>query len=374
MNDRLGKTPEIEAFENKALINVAKKEAVEAKKAAVVESEGEAPPDAESPPEMSEEERLAKERAYNARRPVVRNEAQETFNYRPGAYLGYGDGKIDCPLCRGKGVVDLPYDPLAGCLVPTTRKCTCILARDVLANVERGWPGLTKAAKVPVSPLRGKEGKSLWVTAEVPIFKAHLRHAALRMGPNWDFLVTSDADLMKAWLATAVAQAVEIFDADVASTPTYEFVSLDDLVVPPSLLVIILGVKAAKNKAMSEVLVETLRLRVYRNQPTWIVDQPSKPLQHGHIAYSEMVVAEMDGWPQISLALEGAENVTGMPPAESWCKSNDNENDLTVGGDGPEDDTLSGKAPTGMDALLAKSNQRDPKFKKKPFKKGGVAR
>lgn len=200
-----------------------------------------------------------------------------------------GDGIPNCPDCKGRGVVAIP--PLPGMLVAGTTPCLCVLRRDVLANVERGWRGLSKADKVPVSPLLTRETKSLWITASHRLFKAHLRHVALRNGPKWGFVVVSDADLMDAWLSRVDDR--DIYDGDVEQLRrqpvTSRYGALVDMVEPPELLVIMTGVKAARNSAMHEVLLEALRHREHINKPTWVVDQPDSPLANGHISYSPQV-------------------------------------------------------------------------------------
>jgi hypothetical protein len=195
-----------------------------------------------------------------------------------------GDGKPDCEHCLGRGVIDVPveFGP------PATRPCRCVRARDILINMEKGWRGLSRAVKVTRSPLEPYPNKDLWVTCSRKIFQGYLRYVARVQGPGWRFRVITDADLMNAWLATAKLKGVEIFDYEIASTSISPgAMTLDDLVSPHPFLIIMLGVKAARNEAMPEVLLEALVTRCHEDKPTWLVDQPYLPLEPGHKCWSE---------------------------------------------------------------------------------------
>jgi hypothetical protein len=196
-------------------------------------------------------------------------------------------GVPGCPDCGGRGVVP-DQTPM---------------------NVERGWRGLMSAPRIPESPLMevADNGDHAWVTAEGPPFRAHMRHVAVRMGRHWGFKVVSDADLLTAWLATAAAEGAKIIDPDLAARMapvSTTAITLVDLVDPPELLVVVLGVKAARNAAMPEVLAETITLRMHAGKPLWILDQPSRPLCEGHRAWSREVTELLDEARRIKL--EGA--------------------------------------------------------------------
>jgi hypothetical protein len=109
---------------------------------------------------------------------------------------------------------------------------------------------------------------------------------------------------MQAWLATVALKGHEIRDPDAAeimSQRSMEFLTLVDLSVPPPLLVIRLGVKSARNQAMPEVLLESIRMRSHEGKPTWLWDQPSGEgqLGEGHLSWSPSVMEEIDGWTHI---------------------------------------------------------------------------
>lgn len=159
--------------------------------------------------------------------------------------------------------------------------------------------GLSKAGKVPSSPLTKSVDSDARVTASTPWFQAHLRHVAVRQSPRWGFRVCTDADLMQAWLATAAAQGHEIRDPDASeglSKRSLDYMTLVDIAIPPTLLVIRLGVKSARNVAMPEVLLEAIRVRTHEGRPTWVWDQPDNPLMEGHLSWSPTVMEEISGW------------------------------------------------------------------------------
>lgn len=98
---------------------------------------------------------------------------------------------------------------------------------------------------------------------------------------------------MTAWLATAALKGSEILDADVmfeASEVGLRKMTIADASIPHDLLVVRLGVKAARNQAMPEVLLEAINNRLHQEgKATWIWDQPDAPLAEGHLAFSHAV-------------------------------------------------------------------------------------
>lgn len=200
-------------------------------------------------------------------------------------------GKADCKLCHGRGVV--PKGTFA------VTPCECTVLRNLVRNVDRGWKGLINAPNLDGrSPLLdpANQGDDCWITADRPTFRTHLKHTALRMGPNWKFNVVTDAELITAWLATAGLAGMKMLDPDVmleAAPVSLRKLTLIDMVEPPDTLIVILGVKAARNVAMPEVLLEAITLRHASGKPLWIIDQPNKPFREGHRAWSYEVQDEM---------------------------------------------------------------------------------
>jgi len=214
-------------------------------------------------------------------------------------------GDPECSDCHGDGVVLVPMIEVLGAQQiehpPAYRRCKCVLQKDILNNVERGMAGLTEAPAVPTSKLPAYVSKDLWLTATTPWFKAHLRHTAVRQPPTWYFKVVSDADLITAWLASVALKGQHILDPD-AALVSMTHLTLTDLVSPPHLLILRLGVKAARNVATSEVLLETLQIRNHLHLPTWVWDQPGHKLAEGHLCFSPSVEDFLSDWAHLSVA------------------------------------------------------------------------
>ena len=68
---------------------------------------------------------------------------------------------------------------------------------------------------------------------------------------------------------------------------------------PYDLVIFRLGVKAARNTAMPEVLLEALALRDHLEKPTWVWDQPHRPLIEGHRCWSMQVQVELNAWSRV---------------------------------------------------------------------------
>jgi len=250
-------------------------------------------------------------------------------------------GMPGCPHCDGDGFVLVPREEHLGAQSirhpPTYRRCQCMLHRDILANVEKGMPGLTGAAvlKRP-SPLMGQHDKNVWITAPKPWFMAHLRHVAIRRPPTWYFKVISDAEAMTAWLASVAIKGQDILDPD-AATVSITHLTLDDLVIPPELLIVRLGVKVARNVATPEVLLEALHLREHKRLPTWIWDTPHEPLEEGHICYSPQVGDYVEGWTRHRVEERAA-------PEATSTTADDPYQDLSIPVKRPGKQTLSSRS------------------------------
>jgi len=209
-----------------------------------------------------------------------------------------------CKFCNGEEVILVPEEERVGGQrmkhPPAYRRCKCVLHRDILDNVERAMPGLSNAPKVQESPLLEYMDQNLWITAPANTawFRANLRHVGIRQPPSWYFKVISDADLLVAWLASAALKGQEILDPDAAKV-SLTHLTLVDLVVPPQLLIIKMGVKAARNVAAPEVFLETLNYRAHLNLPTWVWDQPTYKLDAGHICFDDAVGECLSAWAHV---------------------------------------------------------------------------
>jgi hypothetical protein len=225
-----------------------------------------------------------------------------------------GDGDPECPDCLGRGCLQR----MGGNGIPGVVRCHCVLLRDILANVDRGWVRLSKAPKLKTSPLCGLENESVLITANDLDLRAHLRTAAIKKSaekPDWFFKVVTDADLMTAWLGNIAEAGGEVFDPDVVRDIEWErgARSLVSLVLPPELLVVKMGVKIARNVAMSEVLAETILQREHLSLPSWVVDQPKNRLLEGHICWSTVVAQCTADWEVVELASEQEEDFSKDP-------------------------------------------------------------
>lgn len=202
-----------------------------------------------------------------------------------------GPGDPNCPTCGGEGIV---LAQSGGAHPPSFRRCACTLQKDIAANVNRGMGRLMDAPIVKTSVFTDHLTSDLWVTGSQTAFMAHLRHVAVRQLPSWFFKVTTDADLMSAWLANIAVEGKEILDKEIQIY--LEHIRLEDLVLPPELLIIRLGVKRARNAAMPEVLMETFQARNHVNKPTWVWDTPNNPFTPEVPGWSQAVADHLSTW------------------------------------------------------------------------------
>jgi len=233
-------------------------------------------------------------------------------------------GNPDCPLCKGQG-----YIPVESKGPPAKRTCRCVLQQDLIANVERGLKRLSKQPPVKESPLLKHVENNLWINASKRWFLPHLRHVALRQSPTWFFKVITDADLMTAWLSSAALKGQSIFDADVlAQAVSLRYLTLVDLIDPPNLLIIRVGVKAARNVAMPEVFLEALSHRAHEGKTVWVWDTPVHPLRDGHLCYSSHVEEFLSDYGKIKVP-------PGHGPAQAVTTATTGKAQTHVGGHKP---------------------------------------
>jgi hypothetical protein len=133
------------------------------------------------------------------------------------------------------------------------------------------------------------------------------------------FRVITDIDLLDAWLS----KNVDPFDPDInfqrkgrhGDKDPEVYISLTELIEPPELLIIRLGVKVARNVATPEVLLEALQHRDHLGKPTWLVDQPIYQLREGHIAYDARLEDYLFDWEHV--VLEGGGASSEAPSSET---------------------------------------------------------
>lgn len=211
--------------------------------------------------------------------------------------------KIICGKCGNSGFIRLETDDMTP---PQSKRCDCRRKQDLAENMERGWKGLVFAAKIPKTELSDLLRRNVWVTASTDVFKGHFRRVAIDKGPFWRFKVLTDADLVQAWLANIAIKGIEIMDSDFKDMDAFEndYLTLEHAAKSNKFLCIILGVKSASNKETPNVLMEVLRIRYQLGMPTWIVDQPEKPLSYGHLCYSTELDFFLKQWPHNRVRLK----------------------------------------------------------------------
>lgn len=227
----------------------------------------------------------------------------------------YGDGAESCRFCGGRGVTEMPPEERpVGMITPATVPCRCVLKRDRLQNMERAWPGLSKAkcADKDATDLEGYSKRNLWITTTFDQFRSHLHRLALLSPSSWFFRVVSDADIVTAWLGSVAFKGSEVFDPDAKEST--KFITVVDLVGPPDLLVIYLGVKTARNAATPEVVLEALQQRLHLGKPTWVVDQLNDHrFQPGHRAYSSAMAEILSSWKRKNLTAASTTDIPVLP-------------------------------------------------------------
>ncbi len=196
----------------------------------------------------------------------------------------------NCPKCKGYGFT-LTEEVYMGS--PVTVQCVCMLKEALKLQCEKAWKDLSSVPVDRKSPMIGKMKENLRLIASQNELAIHLRTAILsERNPILNIRVVSDATLISAWLSN-VSEDNKV-DPDLIRDINVR--GLEDLAEAPDLLIVRLGVKRARNSATSEVLIETIELRQHLNRATWIVEEPSKPLQEGHLAWSSALEETLNGW------------------------------------------------------------------------------
>lgn len=216
-------------------------------------------------------------------------------------------GDPDCPRCGGQGFL-YPERMLTLPGERGGRYCDCTLENLRLVNMERIWESLSQSPDIrglrDQPPLKLFVDRDLWITSETAVFRSHLKAVVQNMETTWDARVVADSQLLDSWLGTAKAQGAKIFDVEVENAKV-SHLSLPDLVEPPKLLILLLGVKQLANREAPNALLEALGLRRHLGRPTWLVDQPNNPVTYNaHRFYSETLEMWLQHWPHV--ALKGA--------------------------------------------------------------------
>ena len=214
----------------------------------------------------------------------------------------------NCPQCHGEGWIYAPsMITLPG--MRGGRDCDCTLDHHRRINMERVWHSLSSAKDIPGlrenTILPDLTSKNLWITAIEKALRRHLKALCYRKSHMWSARVWSDADILKAWLGTSYAQGHKIYDTELDSVRV-NAMSIDELVEGYDLVIFKLGVKATPNKEAPTNLLEALYCRRHLGKPTWIVDQPDRPITHiEHRCYSDELSDLLQEWPHLSLTASG---------------------------------------------------------------------
>lgn len=203
----------------------------------------------------------------------------------------------ECKKCGGLGYTQTDDGHMG---MPQAIQCDCVIDRAIDEQAERAWTHLSVAPIRKRSMLNGKISKNLVITATTDQLRLHLRSALGNVrNPNLFVKVIGDHTLMSAWLGSMMIQGKDIADPDFQRD--LKVYSLDDLAEAPYLMVIRLGTKVARNAAMSEVVTETIEIREHLKKPTWLIIDPDKPLEEGHIAWSRLLEDTILPWDRINL-------------------------------------------------------------------------
>ena len=202
-----------------------------------------------------------------------------------------------CKKCGGLGYIQKDDGHMG---MPQAIQCDCVIDKALDSQAERAWTHLSVAPIRKRSPLNKKCHQNLVVTATPDQLRLHLRSALGQLrNPNLFVKVIGDHTLMSAWLGSMQIQGMDIADPDFQRD--LKVYSLDDLAEAPYLMVIRLGTKMARNAAMPEVIVETIEIRDHLKKPTWLIVDPAKPLEEGHIYWSPMLIDMIKPWTHVNL-------------------------------------------------------------------------
>lgn len=205
-------------------------------------------------------------------------------------------GNPACSRCRGVGDVQIE-----GVWV----HCVCVARLSKVQRVRACWPpDVLRAAgrnEVRQSALDGRLGENLRIRAERSVLVSHLARAVVAAGRIELVRIASDADLVDAWLANVGG----IRDDEAAGhrgEQEARYRNVSDLVAPPKLLVLYVGVRAARLADLPDLILEAIQVRQQRGLATWVVDTVDRPMGEGRCpAWREDLAAQLAGWPTVRL-------------------------------------------------------------------------
>lgn len=203
---------------------------------------------------------------------------------------------MKCKICEGFGYLQIE-GPRG---IPQAKQCDCVLDKVLAVQAEKAWKNLSIVPIKKSTELLKYQNKNLLITSDRDSLRIQLRTFFAKVrNPSLFFKVVGDHTLMSAWLGSIHAQGVAVADPDFQRD--LKVFSLEDLAESPHILIVRLGTKRARNVAMPEVLVETIEIREHLNKVTWLVEEPSKPLEEGHLSWSPTLQDSLDDWDHIRL-------------------------------------------------------------------------
>lgn len=230
---------------------------------------------------------------------------------------------MTCKQCNGDRVLPIPQQEWPPGVFQPVKPCPCTAKIERSEYLNRVWAGLDQAKAVATTPLRKHLETNIRIIASLGDLRAHIARVARDTQQKLTMRVCSDIDLMTAWLYSAA----DIHDPEAAETRDSEDVAvyprLSNLVDPPDLLVLLVGMKMAPNRAAPNVVMETLVSREFQNKPTWVAERAGAPLGPRHPSYSEELLTLLASWPTAKLtedADSGAEvlpRVVALPTPET---------------------------------------------------------
>lgn len=237
-------------------------------------------------------------------------ETRENETLAPAAgHRGAGDPA--CPRCAGRGSIE--SDASGPYII--TAPCPCARLVRLQAQIAACWPpGLPAETPAPRSVLVGKHGRELRIRADLPILRRHLARALVEAGSIFPCRIVSDLDLASTWLANAGrVEDEEVADRLAERSVEDHHTRIVDLVAPPQLLILLVGIKAAQLKDLPDLVLEAVRCRQQRGRATWIVDSATAPLRRGGCpAWSPQLEAELAAWPTVRLEAASSPGEEGV--------------------------------------------------------------
>jgi hypothetical protein len=237
-----------------------------------------------------QQERIRKLKENPPETPPPKNPVKTKIEDHPLA-----GGKVEktpeegvCPHCKNKGFIWVNHFDM--------EKCICSLQESLEQKLHPTLRGITshlsakKLKKNGISIDSDLYLQSPWHKARIFLASAiKERHRTKPFNHN----VVADSEILNAWLSPARRESFEGDERDAQFAQ--QVATLDDLVRPPDLLIVRLGILGYKNQAMAGILLESIMLRrEVERKPTWVIIDPDEPLVEGHRCWSQALVKYLE--------------------------------------------------------------------------------